>query len=161
MLQSLQRQCCWINVFFLFVNTGHFLLYSYVTSSHWAILWFCIRSIERYVSHIDLEFWNWLSWKWIGSVLHIVFCWLVEVLELLSLLTLRTLYSYFGISHWSEMLWFYLCSPWGILCPNVVKKNPAVTHFALIVPLPSRKECQRPVFLEFDSDILPQFLLTL
>lgn len=94
-------------------------------------------------------------------VLHIALRWLVEGVELLSLLTVWALYSYFGISHWSEMLWLSFLVPFGAFCAPLESENPAVTHFALIVPLPSGKECQRPVFPEFDSDILPPILLTL
>lgn len=51
--------------------------------------------------------------------------------------------------------------PFGAFCAPLESNNPAVTHFALIFPLPCRKECQRPVFLEFDSDVLPPDLLIL
>ncbi len=97
----------------------------------------------------------------VDLVLLIALRWLVEGLELLSLLTVWTLYSYFGISHWSEMLWLSFLVPFGPFCAPLESNNPAVTRFTLIVPLPSRKECQRPGFLEFDSDILPPVLLTL
>lgn len=102
--------------------------------------------------------------NWLPPVvwgLLIALLWLVEAMDLLLLLTVRTLYSYPGITHWSKMLWLSFVVPFGAFCVPVQSKNPAVTHFALIVPLPSSKECQRPVFLKFDSDILPQFLLTL
>lgn len=59
------------------------------------------------------------------------------------------------------MLWLSFLLPFGAFCAPFKSNSPPVTHFALIVPLPSRKECQRLVFLEFDSDILPPFLLTL
>lgn len=41
----------------------------------------------------------------------------------------------------------------------VWSNNPALTHFASIVPLPS-EECQRPVFLQSDSDVVAPFILT-
>lgn len=48
------------------------------------------------------------------------------------------------------------CGAYGGL---VWSNNPALTHFASIVPLPS-EECQRPVFLQSDSDIVAPFILT-
>lgn len=48
------------------------------------------------------------------------------------------------------------CGAYGLVWSN----NPALTHFASIVPLPS-EECQRPVFLEPDSDVVAPFILTL
>lgn len=50
-------------------------------------------------------------------------------------------------------------SLWAIRWPSLVQQ-PALTRFASIVPPPS-EECQRPVFLQSDSDIVAPFILTL
>lgn len=57
-------------------------------------------------------------------------------------------------------MWLPVRGPCGAYGGLVWSNNPALTHFASIVPLPS-EECQRPVFLQSDSDIVAPFILTL
>lgn len=128
--------CCCVGVlpnkcfFLFFVSTGHYFECIHVTLSY------------PHFGSVTLV-------PPVDSVLHIALCWPLVVNKLLSLL----MHSYFRIATEVKCYGCHLLFPFRHSLSQFSeekKKKAAVTHFALIVSLPSRNECQRSVFQECD-----------